>query len=203
MRLVLASSSPRRAALLRQICLDFEVDPPQINEDIDGSSGPLELVQRIATAKAEEVARRHATTATIVLAADTIIVVAGRVYGRPRDTMEAKRMLATLRGRTHTAVTGYTLVNCADMQRLVRVASTAVTMRAFSDDELAGYLSSREALDAAGAYAIQGLGALLVQSISGDYYTVVGLPLSEVAQALARFGIHCLSGEAVDTGREQ
>lgn len=189
--MILASQSPRRIELMREAGFDIRVHPADIDESPRPHEDPLELVRRLARMKAEAVVP-EAETGELVLAADTIVTIDGTVLGKPRDAEDARRMLRLLSGRTHRVATGVCLARTAtDVQGELSdsfVAVTDVTFYPLSDDEIDRYVRTGEPLDKAGAYGIQGAGGrLLVHSIAGDYYNVVGLPVAEVARRIARF----------------
>jgi len=188
--IILASASPRRAALLAQIGLPFRICPSTLGDD--GESVPpgedLALsAMRLAVSKAQEVAAR--ITRGVVVGADTIVSLDGRQFGKPRTPDEAHRFLMALSGRTHHVATGLALVNAGSGRTTSACSVTTVRMRAFSAAEAAAYVHTGEPMDKAGAYGIQGKGALLIDSIDGDYFTVVGLPLALLATMLCNFGI--------------
>jgi len=189
--IILASASPRRAALLAQIGFPFRVHPSALNEAGGpvhlGDKAPEALACRLARAKAEEVAARVGRG--LVIGADTSVVCDGIAYGKPRDAEEAQAVLLRLAGRTHQVITGVAVVEAETGRAEVAVAVTQVRMRAFDAAEAAAYVATGEPLDKAGAYAIQGYGALLVEGIEGDYSNVVGLPLIMLATLLRRFGL--------------
>jgi septum formation protein len=187
--IILASASPRRAALLRQIGLPFVLSPSALDEDgADPEPNPELRASRLALAKALEVASRHGRG--LVIGADTIVVCEGRILGKPKETDEALAFLLRLSGRTHQVITGVAVVQAETGRAQVAIAVTAVRMRAFGPEEAAAYVATGEPLDKAGAYAIQGQGALLVERIEGDYFNVVGLPLATLAELLRRFDLN-------------
>lgn len=185
--LILASSSPRRKDLLARLGTRFQIVPAEVEEESLNGELPHEQVGRLAHAKAKEISDRFPDS--WVLGADTIVVVDGRVLGKPRDREEAKSMLDTLAGRTHEVYTGYALINSAAGVSLVRWVRSLVTIRSLSPDEIEGYVDTGEPMDKAGAYAVQGIGSGIVESIAGSYTNVVGLPLCEVARDLQQLGI--------------
>jgi len=189
--IILASASPRRAALLRQIGLPFRVHPSALEEDGVGpgpdGENPEAHACRLARAKAEDVAARLGRG--LIIGADTIVVCEGIVFGKPRDGQEAREILRRLAGRTHQVITGVAVTEAETGRAEVAAATTIVRMRAFDPVEAAAYVATGEPLDKAGAYAIQGRGALLVEGIEGDYSTVVGLPLPTLAMLLQRFSL--------------
>lgn len=188
--IVLASGSPRRQELLRRIGLeDFDIVIPQADESYPAGLSAQDTVAHIARAKA---AAARALTAgdDIVITADTMVFLGDERLGKPRDEADALRMLTELSGGKHTVCTGVT-VRKGDRLKCFTV-STDVYFRPASECELQAYIASGEPMDKAGAYGIQGLGALLVERIDGDYYNVMGLPLFPLAQVLREFGVELL-----------
>jgi septum formation protein len=183
--LVLASSSPRRRELLERIGLRIEVRPPDIDESMRGGEDPIAYAARVAGEKAH--AARRASADEWVLAADTVVDVDGEVLGKAADETEAQRMLRRLSGRTHRVTTAFVLVGPSSEHR--ESVSTDVTMVEMTDAEIADYVASGEWRDKAGAYAVQGIAAALVAKVHGSVTNVIGLPLAEVAQVLARTGV--------------
>lgn len=189
--LVLASGSPRRAELLRQIGVDYRIVPSCVEEG-QPQAPWREGVISLARAKALAVS---AYTGPLVLAADTIVVIDDRVLGKPRDTEEAFAMLSMLSGRTHEVITGLCLADVPRSKIYQEAQTTKVRFRKLTKKEIQDYLQSGESLDKAGAYGIQGLGALLVDRIEGCYFNVVGLPLVKVMYLLRRCGMEILGQE--------
>lgn len=183
--LILASQSPRRARLLTQIGIDHVAVPAAIDERVFPEEPPAAYVERIATAKAGQVRTRRPGRA--VLAADTAVVIADRILGKPRDRDDAIAMLALLSGRTHQVLTGIALI--ADRTRY-RLSLSEVTLAPISARQARVYWDSGEPRDKAGAYAIQGIGGGFVSHLNGSYSGVMGLPLFETIQLLAAAGIH-------------
>ncbi|MEB3330291.1 MAG: Maf family protein [Candidatus Sericytochromatia bacterium] len=186
-RLVLASASPRRAMLLGQLGLAPVVDPSSSAEVVPPGVTPAGLVEVLALEKAEEVAGRHGD-ADLVIGADTVVVQAGAILGKPRDVADAHRMLRGLAGAWHQVYTGYALLAPREGRRVVGHARSEVAMRPLSDAEIAAYVATGEPMDKAGAYAIQALGAALVQEIRGDYTNIVGLPVPSLDAAWRELG---------------
>ena len=183
-RLVLASGSPQRRAILEQLGVSFDVEVPEVEELSDGV--PAELVRENAARKARAVARERGA-ACPVLGADTVVSLGGRPLGKPRDEDEAERFLRDLSGRWHEVHSGLALVEAGG--EAIRSAVTRVRFRELGRADLDWYLRSGEWRERAGGYAIQGLGAALVEGIEGDYWNVVGLPvplLIELAPWLIR-----------------
>ena len=190
MNIVLASQSPRRRELLSRMGLDFSIQTPTVDEDAFTAPEPVELVKLLSREKARQVAA-GLTGDTLVIAADTVVVRDGTVLGKPSSPQEAEAMLASLSGRSHLVCTG---VTAARGGRAVTEAEvTRVTFRSLDREEIRRYVATGEPLDKAGAYGIQGLGALLVSGIQGDYSNVVGLPVCLLGQMLKQFGLDCLA----------
>jgi septum formation protein len=189
-QIILASASPRRAALLRQIGLPFRVQASALGDDGETAlpgEAPEPHAARLALAKAREVATRLGKG--VVIGADTVVAPEERILGKPADPAEARAFLLALSGRTHRVVTGVAVVDAATGRFEVATAVTSVRMRGFGAGEAEAYVATGEPMDKAGAYGIQGRGALLVEAIEGDYFNVVGLPLVLLADLLQRFGI--------------
>jgi septum formation protein len=182
-RLLLASASPRRRELLAQIGIAFDVKPSAFEERMDLALPPEQLVVQNALGKALDVQKR--APAELILGADTVVVFNRRIYGKPAGAADAGRMLGELQGQWHTVYTGIALVE----ERRWRVAerATRVKLRAMAPEQIAAYVASGEPFDKAGSYAIQGLGAALVEQIDGCYSNVVGLSLPLLVNLLAEF----------------
>jgi len=187
MKLILASASPRRAEILRSAGLPFSVLSSAVDETPVPAESPQDLVRRLALAKAELVTAR-ALGPAIVIAADTVVVLEGAILGKPRTSEDARQMLEKLSGRTHSVMTGVTLIRLPDVERREFIETTQVHFASISNEEIVKYLSSGEPFDKAGAYAIQGLGGRFIPRIDGCYFNVVGLPLSRLCKELAELG---------------
>ncbi|MCK9409397.1 MAG: Maf family protein [Bacteroidetes bacterium] len=184
--IILASQSPRRAHLLKQIGLTFQVHPSSVPEVIDTTKSSEENVSRLAMLKAKEVAERYEHG--MVIGSDTIVVIDGMVLGKPDSKEHAIEMLRLLSGRTHTVYTGFAFVDVASKKSYIAHEKTDVTFRILSDKEIADYVETGSPLDKAGSYGIQDdFGAVFVERISGDYYTVVGFPLSKFYTSFTAF----------------
>ncbi len=187
--IILASASPRRAALLQQIGLPFRVQASALGDDGEAAlprETPEAHAVRLALAKAREVAARLGNG--LVIGADTVVVLEDRILGKPANPTEAKAFLLALSGRIHRVVSGVAVVDAATGRSEAATAVTAVQMRAFDAAEAEAYVVTGEPMDKAGAYGIQERGALLVEAIQGDYFNVVGLPLVLLMELLRRFG---------------
>ena len=185
MRLILASSSPRRRELLRHAGFDFDVQASNIIEKIQPGEPPEEFARRAALEKAVQVAA-SSPQGSLVLGADTVVVVNGETLGKPSDLHDAARMLRLLSGRTHQVHTGICLVRAPDRIAALKHATTLVTFRQLDEEEIRDYLKSGEPMGKAGAYAVQGLASRFVTHISGCYFNVVGLPVALVYETLER-----------------
>ena len=179
--LVLASASPRRAALLREAGIAFEIDAADVDETVLPHEAPIDYVQRLAAAKAAHVAQAH--PGRPVLGADTTVVVDGEVLGKPRDPAEAVAMLGRLSGRSHLVITGVCLIAPGRPPRTA-VAATTVEFLPLDAAQIADYVATGEPMDKAGAYAIQGGAGRFVRRVDGDLANVIGLPVTVVTELL-------------------
>ena len=189
MRIILASSSPRRQQLLSLTGLAFEVIVSAVKEDNTQNMPPHKLAVAHARDKAVDVSKSCSDNA-IIIGADTIVVLEDKVYGKPVDRADAVRMLTNLSGREHTVISGVAVVKGQHI--FTGYASTTVTFKQLSRDQIERYVATGEPMDKAGAYAIQGKGTLLVESIHGCYNNVVGLPLVTLAELLCQAGVELL-----------
>lgn len=189
MTVVLASASPRRKQLLEQVGCQFSIITSDIDEDNNLSMAPEELAMHHALCKARDVAVKAGCDA-VVIGADTVVVLEGKVFGKPSDSVDAKRMLFSLSGRKHFVITGIAVVRADKVW--TDFTKTEVTIKDLTDEEIDRYIATGEPSDKAGAYAIQGIGALFVERIKGCYTNVVGLPLNNLAKLLKKAGIELL-----------
>ena len=188
--IILASASPRRKELLEKIGLIFKVEPSDYEEDMPLRLEPHEFARKISLEKARVVAGKHKNS--IVIAADTFIVFGGQILGKPHTEKDARGMLEAMSGKCHSVITGFSIIDTGKNKTLSKSVETRVYIRKLTLAEIDAYVKSGEPLDKAGAYAIQRLGAVFVEKIDGDYYNVVGLPLSALTEALKEFGINIL-----------
>ena len=186
--IILASSSPRRKALLHQAGITFEVLESNIEETWNNNLSAEENVQWLSYQKADAVAKR--VSSGIVIGADTVVSLRGKIFGKPKDNVDAKRMLNELSGETHIVFTGYTIIEVPNKKTITSHESTQVTFRKLTDEEIQYYISTGSPFDKAGGYGIQDdFGAIFINQIQGDFYNVVGLPLSKVYESLKQFSI--------------
>lgn len=195
MELVLASGSPRRRELLSIITPQFIVYPTEIDETLSPDETFSSAVIRLSALKAEAAQKKYPHT--VCIGSDTLVVLDNQALGKPKDKPQATEMLRKLRGRTHTVVTGLA-VKPPEKSPIVLHTETRVTFRDFTEEELFAYIATGEPMDKAGAYGIQGRGALLIDGIMGDYYSVMGLPVSRLYRALRMveelYGVELLKG---------
>ncbi len=185
--IVLASGSPRRRDFFDSLGIAYEIDPAGVAEPApESGEAPADYAERMARLKAFDVAGRRSEA--VVVGADSIVTLDGLILGKPRDAEDAVRMLKLLRGRTHQVVTGCCLVH-PEATPMVFHAATNVRMSAFSDEVAHAYAATGEPLDKAGAYAVQGRAACLVEHVEGSYTNVVGLPLARVLEVLVYWGV--------------
>lgn len=187
MKLILASSSPRRRRYLKELGFDFRAVVPDVDETVRRGESPRVYVRRIAHDKASTIAARHPRA--WVVAADTTVVVDGEIFGKPRDSAEARKMLRKLSGRAHRVLSGMALVHGEEAVARSAVSSTRVFIRELSDDEIRWYVGTGEPLDKAGAYGAQGKGGLIVARVEGSFSNVVGFPVETFYQLMKECGL--------------
>lgn len=173
--------------MLKQIGLKFQIERSNCTEDLGSSLEPHELAKSLSLKKASSVAKKYKNA--VVIAADTIGVLEGKILGKPRTADEAREMLVAMSGKAHSVITGFTILDADNGRTVSRSVETKVQFRKLTVEEIDAYVRSGEPLDKAGAYAIQALGAVLIERMEGDYFNVVGLPLSALAESLKEFGI--------------
>lgn len=191
MDIILASGSPRRRELLEQIGVkNYRIVSPDVDEHVEGHPAPGSLVETLSRRKAEAVGAKCGPDA-LVIAADTVVALDGAILGKPHSREEAVRMLAALSGREHAVYTGLTVLR--GDRTVTGHERTAVTFRTLTGAEIDRYVATGEPMDKAGAYGIQGVGALLITGIEGDYFNVMGLPVCRLGRVLADFGVDVLA----------
>ena len=190
-KLILASSSPRRQQLLRQVGLDFDVVPSEVKEDFVDGESPQDHAMRLAEIKARKVGKTNPNR--WVIGADTVVSIDATILGKPRTDREAYGMLSMLSGKDHLVVTGVSVCRGAKGGGKTIAVETSVRIKALNPTEINWYIGTGEPFDKAGGYAIQGMGAFMVQRIEGSYTNVVGLPLCELLEVLDHLGAGDLS----------
>ena len=195
-RLILASKSPRRYELLKQVGLDFEVIPSRVIEDFVQKESPQEHVIRLAEAKARDVASGYPDR--WVIAADTIVTINGTILGKPKNREEALEMLLRLSGQDHWVLTGFSVCHLGRGVNDKEAVQTTVRVKPLTTVEMDWYVRTGEPFDKAGGYAIQGIGSFMIESIRGSYTNVVGLPLCELIQMLNRLGAITISEQGME-----
>jgi septum formation protein len=188
--IILASSSPRRKELLEGLNLPFATHPSDEDESVPEGTEPTEMVEILSLRKAKSVAARYHDG--LVIGSDTIVVCDDEVLGKPADDNDAARMLSTIQGRSHFVYTGVAIVDAATGLSQVAHRKTEVYVKPLDAETIRRYIQTGEPRDKAGSYAIQGLGATLVERINGDYFTVVGLPVGLLCEMLQGFGVRIL-----------
>jgi len=189
---VLASKSPRRKELLKNIGIIAEIIPANVDEGALLGLPPERMVTELALLKASDVARSMRGD-TYVIGADTVVVCDGSVFGKPRDIDDAKRMLTRLSGKTHSVYTGYCVIHCKSGTSVSKFEKTDVTFREMSEQEIDAYVKTREPMDKAGAYGIQEKGSIFIEKINGDYFNVVGLPVCALSVLFKKeFGVNII-----------
>lgn len=187
-KVILASQSPRRRELLSLVGIAHEVRPADVDERYLAGEHPREHAERLAREKATALHEPDA----VVIGSDTIVVVGGHVLGKPKDEADAARMLRHLSGRSHTVITAVAVAWGGRVES--GVEEVEVTFHPVNDADIASYIATREPMDKAGAYGIQGFGATIVARVDGDYFAVMGLPLQRLVQVFARLGLRYAFG---------
>lgn len=186
-KVILASVSPWRKKILTEAGIPFTVEKSGYKEDMSIALAPRVLARRLALGKAKAAAARHKDA--VVIGADTFVVYRGALLGKPHTPKRAGEMLGMLSGKTHTILTGFAVVDSKTGKYLSKTVGTRVKFRKLSPEEISSYVKTREPLEAAGAYVIQGRGSRLIQHTDGNPDNVAGLPLSAVLEALGKFGV--------------
>ena len=189
-KIILASTSPRRKALLAFTGLPFAVEESNYEEDMTLPLPPKKLAIFLSRGKAEAVARRHKNA--IVIGADTFVVVGRELMGKARTPAEARLMLRKLSGRKTSAITAFTVIDTKSGRRVSKAVESLVYFKKFTARDIEGYIRSGESLGKAGAYTVQGLGGVLIRKIEGDFPGIVGLPIYALSETLKKFGISVL-----------
>jgi len=189
-KIILASTSPRRKELLKQIGLKFTAVSSDFREDMTVKMKPINLAKKLSRGKAEAVAKKYRNH--LIIAADTFIAHNNKVLGKPHTAPKAIKTLQQISGQCLSVISGITIIDTNKNKTLSQAVSTKVFIKKLTPQEIKNYVASGEPLDKAGAFGIQGLGSLLIKKISGDYSNVVGLPLTTLAEMLKKFGVKIL-----------
>lgn len=193
MNIILASASPRRKEILGNTNAKFTVIKSEIDEVILDHEHPKQVVMRLAFEKCIDIASKHKED--LVIGADTVVVLDDAILGKPKDEKDAYNMLKRLSGKTHQVITGISLINLDANKKIIDYVVSNVKFKDLSEEDIKDYIHTKESLDKAGAYGIQGYGALLVEEIQGDYFNIVGLPISRLSDLLRKhFGINLFYG---------
>ncbi|PYI52222.1 Maf family protein [Paenibacillus flagellatus] len=191
--LILASGSPRRQELIRTLGLPYRIDAADVDESMPEGTPPGTYVEQLSLRKARAViGRANAGEPGIVIGSDTVVVLDGRILGKPKDEDDAFAMLSAIEGRAHHVYTGIACIDVRTGRELVRHETTRVTMKPMDAERIRRYIATREPMDKAGAYAVQGIGALLVAGIEGDFFTVVGMSVRLLGEMLEEMGVRVL-----------
>ena len=187
-KIILASASPRRKELLKSLNLDFEAIHSEVEENLEEEAFSSDLIKKLALEKAMDV-KKKVNFPAIIIGADTVVIIDNKVFGKPRNSEDAFRMLKNLNGRTHKVMSAIALVDNQSGKVLVDLVESKVTFKELTDKEIKDYIATGEPMDKAGAYAIQGLGSIFIKSICGCYTNIVGLSVYKLAEMLKEFGI--------------
>lgn len=185
MNIILASASPRRKEILENVNVKFTVVASDIDEVILENEPPKELVKRLAFEKCMDIARKNKDA--LVIGADTIVVLNNHILGKPNNEEDAYNMVKLLSGKKHQVITGISLINLSSDKKVIDYVVSEVTFKDLSEETIRDYINTKESLDKAGAYGIQGYGGLLVENINGDYFNIVGLPISRISDLLREY----------------
>ena len=193
MNIILASASPRRKEILENANVKFDVVKSTINEVILDQELPSQVVMRLAFEKCMDIASKNEND--LVIGADTIVVLDDIILGKPKDKEDAMSMIKKLSGKTHQVITGISLINLSVNKKIIDYVVSNVKFKDLSEEDIKDYIQTNESLDKAGAYGIQGYGAILVEEIQGDYFNIVGLPISRLSDLLKKhFSINLFYG---------
>lgn len=193
MNIILASASPRRKEILENTNTKFEIIKSEIDEVILDNELPSQVVMRLAFEKSIDIALKHPDS--LVIGADTVVVLNNKILGKPKDSSDAFNMIKQLSGKTHQVITGISLINLNANQKIIDYVVSNVKFKNLSEEDIKDYIQTNESLDKAGAYGIQGFGAMLVEEIQGDYFNIVGLPISRLSDLLKKhFNINLFYG---------
>ncbi len=194
MDIILASGSPRRKEILENANLKFDIIKSEIDEVILPDESPYQVVMRLAFEKSVDIASKY--NDKLVIGADTVVSLDGKILGKPKDKKDAINMIKSLSGKTHQVITGISLINLDANKKIIDYVVSNVKFKDLSQQDIVDYIQTNESMDKAGAYGIQGYGAMLVEEIQGDYFNIVGLPISRLSDLLkSHFSINLFYGE--------
>lgn len=182
MDIILASASPRRKEILENTKIKFRIIKSDIDEEILEDESPCQVAMRLAMEKSMDIATKN--TSSLVIGADTIVVLDDTILGKPKDEEDAINMLRKLSNKEHQVITGISLINLDANKKIIDYVVSNVKFKDLTEEDIKDYIRTKESLDKAGAYGIQGYGALLVEKIEGDYFNIVGLPISKISDLL-------------------
>ena len=189
-KIILASTSPRRKEILSLIGIKFQTVASNYEEDMELKMKPTELAKFLSKGKAQALARKYPKH--IIIGADTFVVLNNKLLGKPTSKSDAKRMLTQISGKKLTIITGFTIINTESNKSISKAVQTKAYIKKLTPTEIDNYIKTKEPLDKAGAFAIQGIGSMLIKKIEGDFFSAVGIPLFSLAQELKKFGINLL-----------
>lgn len=189
-KIILASASPRRRELLGKLQIPFAVEVSDYEENNDLNLAPLDLAKTLSAGKARTVAKKHKGEEVIIIGADTFVLLDNKILGKPLTLEKAKEMIRQLSGRSHSVVTGFTVIDAKSGKEVSKAVESKVYFRKLTEKEIETYVGIGEPLDKAGAYAIQEAGSALIEKTEGDYTNIVGLPLPALIKELKNFGIN-------------
>lgn len=191
-KIILASASPRRKEILKSLNLQFEIIPPEIEENIDEKTFSNKLIEELALEKVLDV-RKKVKYPAVIIGSDTVVVIDNKILGKPKNTEDAFRMLKLLSGKTHRVISAIALIDTENNKTLTDSVTSEVTFKKLSNSEINNYIAAGESMDKAGAYAIQGgLANIFIKSICGCYTNVVGISAYKLAEMLKEFGINLI-----------
>ena len=190
-KIILASGSPQRKKLLETIGLDFEIEKSNYKEDISEKIPAYKLAQKLALGKAQDVAQKHKNA--IIIGADSFVVLGKEFLGKPRTPQKAKEILKKISGKKHQLITGIAIIDTKRNKIFTDYEITEVWLKKLNAKEINSYVKTKEPLDKAGGYAIQGIGSILIEKINGNYTNVVGLPINKVYKYLLKLGVNILA----------
>lgn len=189
-KIILASASPRRKELLEKTGLKFKIVSSDYEEDMGLKMKPIVLAKFLSKGKAEAVAKKYKDY--IIIAADTFVALGDELLGKPHTKFEAEKMLRKISGKVVSIITGYTIIDTSINKKISNASEANVYIKKLTTEEIKNYIKTKEPLDKAGAFAVQGVGAVLIKKIEGDFLGVVGLPLYDLAQTLRKFGVNII-----------